>query len=248
MGKTDNVYIKKARKKKRIKKAIFVIFILTAVMLAVIYKTDIFMIRNVKVKGDILVSGDYINEAVENFKGENLFFLSTNDIKRELQRNPYIKSIVVRKRFPSTIELEISESKGLYYVNDGNDNNIVSKDCIILEKTNDIKNNNLIQLIGVNINDKTLGDVIVDDSRIKELLDELYRQQQVIKDNGENFLITRIDVSDMASIKVYIGDIYVLLGNDDNVRKKMSDAINIYKTGLVKEYINVSFEGTPDFK
>lgn len=248
MGKTDNVYIQKARRKKRIKKLIFIILILIAVMVGVIYKTDVFKIRNVKVKGDILVSNDYIDQAIEDFKGDNLFLISPNDVKKELQRNPYIKNVIVHKKFPSTMELEISESKGLYYINDEDDNYIISNDCIILEKTQDIKNKSLIQLIGIDINEKTLGDIVAEDLRVKELLEELYKEQQVIKDNKENFLITGIDVSDMAYIKIFIGDIYILLGNDDDVRKKMSDAINIYKTGLVTEYINVSFEGTPDFK
>lgn len=248
MGKTDNIYIKKARRKKKIKKSIFIICVLIAIMVGIIYKTNIFEIRNVKVTGDIVVSNEYMSEASENFKGDNLFFLSANDIKRKLQRNPYIKNVIVHKKFPSTLELEIFEATGLYYIYDGDDNNIVSNDCIILEKTEEIKNKNLIQLIGIDINGKNLGDLAIDDTRIKGLLAELYKEQQVIKENKEGFSITGIDISDMSSIKIYMGGIYILIGNDDNVRKKMSDAINIYKTGLVTEYINVSFEGTPDFK
>ena len=48
--------------------------------------------------------------------------------------------------------------------------------------------------------------------------------------------------------KFEVGNIKVYLGNDQDIRKKMSDAIQIYKSGRVTSYIKVGFEGTPDFK
>ena len=45
-----------------------------------------------------------------------------------------------------------------------------------------------------------------------------------------------------------INNIKVFLGNSNETRTKMSDAVLVYKSKLPKEYINVSFNSSPDFK
>ena len=72
--------------------------------------------------------------------------------------------------------------------------------------------------------------------------------EQVIEENGEEFSITAVDVSNMSNLKAYIGNIEIFLGTYENVFKKMSDAVQIYKNFDVTESINVSFTGSPDFK
>lgn len=248
MGKENNVYIKKARHKRRIRKTIFFAIIFIGIFSFVVFKTSLFTIKNINIEGNILVTKDYVKEISDKYKGDNIVLLKSSDIKSTLKKNPYIDSIKIKRQFPNTITLEISECEGLYYVYDGSDNNILSSDCTLLEKTDDIKDRKLIQVVGLDVQSMQVGSIVSEDPRIKDILSEIYKEEQIIEDNGENFNITGISVQDMSSIKVYLGDIYVLVGSDENFRKKMSDAITIYKTGNVKEYINVSFNGTPDFK
>ena len=58
MGKTDNIYIKKARRKKKIKKSIFIICVLIAIMVGIIYKTNVFetYLHGVFDEGDFLLT------------------------------------------------------------------------------------------------------------------------------------------------------------------------------------------------
>ena len=248
MGKTDNVYIKKARKKRFIKKLISILIIIIVAFGIFLWKTTLFNLKNVEIKGDVFITKTYLQDEMETYMGESVVFLNKDDIIKKLKYNPYIKNISIKRKFPSTLALEVEEAKGLYYIYDGNNFNIISSDLTILEKANEIPDRQLIEIKGKDISGKELGEKIDQNDRVSKMLDEVYKECQVIKNNNENFNITALDILSLSSIKVYLGNVEVIIGSDENFRTKMSDAINIYKTGLVKQYINVSFEGTPDFK
>jgi cell division protein FtsQ len=55
-------------------------------------------------------------EKSESLKGENILFLNEKDFEKRLKENPYIKNMVINKKYPNTLEIEVVEKKGLYYV------------------------------------------------------------------------------------------------------------------------------------
>lgn len=248
MNKTQNVYIKKARKKRKIKKIMTISVVLIIGIVIFITKTDLFSLKNVECTGENLITSTYILDTMEEYKGKNVLFLDEKSVMKKLKANPYVKQVIIKKKFPSTLIIDVLESKGLYYIYDGDDINIISSQVILLEKVSSVEGKNLIEIKGLDITGKQIGDTINDNTRIKDLFDELYKEQEVIKKNNENFLITSVDISDLSYIKVYFGNIEILIGNDENLRDKMSKAITLYKTGLITEYINVSVQGSPDFK
>lgn len=248
MGKTENIYIRRAKRKRFIKRFIVIMIIAIIAFSFFLWKTNIFNLNNIIVTGDTLITKDYIIDEMNNFKGENIVFLKKEDIIKKIKFNPYVKSLQIERKLPNSMVLEVEESKGLYYIYDGDDFNIISSDLIILEKTYEVHEEKLIEIRGKGITGKVVGDKIDESYRTTNILEEVYKEYEVIKSKNESFNITALEIEDLSSIKVYFGDIKVLIGSDENFRKKMSDAINIYKTGLVNEYINVSFDGTPDFK
>lgn len=248
MNKTQNVYIIKARKKRRIKKIITFSVLLIIGIIIFITKTDVFKLKNVECTGENLITSNYIIDSMEEYKGQNVIFFNKNKAIKKLKQNPYVKQVEVSRKYPNTLIVNVVESKGLYYVYDGDGFNIISSQVILLEKVSSVEGKNLIEIRGLDITSKAIGDTIDDNTRIKDILEELYNEQEVIKKNNENFSITAVDISDLSQIKVYFGKIEILIGSDQNLRGKMSNAIAVYKTGSVSEYINVSFEGSPDFK
>lgn len=248
MGKIENVYIRRARRKKLIKKITISTIIIIMGFSIFLWKTNIFNLKNIIVTGDTLITEDYIIDEMDNFKGENIIFLKKEDLIKKIKFNPYVKNLEIKRKLPNSITLEVEESKGLYYIYDGDDFNIISSDLIILEKTYEVNEERLIEIRGKDITGKVIGDKVDESHRIRSLLEEVYKQYEIIKNKNESFNITALEIEDLSLIKVYLGDIQIIIGSDENFRKKMSDAINIYKTGLVNEYINVSFNGTPDFK
>lgn len=249
MGKQNNIYIKKARRKRLIKRTITFTIISIILVLLIMFKTNIFIIKNISSSGDNLITKEYVLKTMEQYKGENIFAINKNEIIRNVKNNPYVKNIEITRKFPGTLNINIEEAKGLYYYYDGDYYCIVTNDLIVLEKKDNVENDDLIEISGFDVSiSRNLGEQIQENNRITTLLDELYQEQNVIKEKNEDFKITKIDISNMSNINIYLNNIQVIIGSDENVRSKMSNAILIYKTGLPKEYINVGFNGTPDFK
>lgn len=251
MGTSENRYIKKARRKRIIKRSIFIL-ILTVVALGLfITKSNIFLIKNIEVSGNKLISKNLIVDKLQDIKGENIFFVKSNNIKTKLKSDPYINEISISRKFPSTLKVNVTEKNIAYYVKSNYRYDIISSDFIFLEKLNNLKGKKLIEITGLNSGNETLGSKYIDtkdDTRLEDFLKELYKIKQA---NTTEHNITKVDVSNLNSIIVYFGTTEIKVGNGEDLVKKMNDALNILsglkeqKFDMKNGYIDVSFEGAP---
>lgn len=248
MVKTDNIYIKRARKKRAIKRTFILIILLIIGGVIFVTQTDVFKVDTIECTGENLVTSDFVMDKSQVLNGELIFTVNKKKVLEILSENPYIKSVEVIKKIPRKLVIDISEKKGLYYIDNGSGYSIISSDLLFLENVDSIEDKELIEIRGIDISQFKVGDKISDNERFTHILEEFYKEEQVIRKKNEEFSIVAVDLESLSNIKVYLDDILVRLGNDENIRNKMSNAINIYKTGVVTEYIDASFNGTPDFK
>lgn len=248
MKKITNRYILEARRK-RIKKRLFIILIFLIVIgIVVINKTDVCIIDKVMLEGDNLITGKYVQEKAETLKGLNIIYIDKKSIIKDFKRNPYVEELTIKRVYPNKLKINVKEAKGLYYVNKDESYYIISSNMILLEEIDSIEDKKLIELRGIDIENLNLGDKVSNEKKIEKIAEDFYNMEQVIEENGEEFSITAVDLSNMSNLKAYIGNIEIFLGTYENVFKKMSDAVQIYKNFDVTESINVSFDGSPDFK
>ena len=248
MKKITNKYILKARRK-RIKKRLFITLIFLIVIgIVVINKTDVCIIDKVMLEGDNLITGKYVQEKAETLKGLNIIYIDKKSIIKDFKRNPYVEELTIKRVYPNKLKINVKEAKGLYYVNKDESYYIISSNMILLEEVDSIEDKKLIELRGIDIENLNLGDKVSNEKKIEKIAEDFYNMEQVIEENGEEFSITAVDLSNMSNLKAYIGNIEIFLGTYENVFKKMSDAVQIYKNFDVTESINVSFDGSPDFK
>ena len=248
MKKITNRYILEARRK-RIKKRLFITLIFLIVIgIVVINKTDVCIIDKVMLEGDNLITGKYVQEKAETLKGLNIIYIDKKSIIKDFKRNPYVEELTIKRVYPNKLKINVKEAKGLYYVNKDESYYIISSNMILLEEIDSIEDKKLIELRGIDIENLNLGDKVSNEKKIEKIAEDFYNMEQVIEENGEEFSITAVDVSNMSNLKAYIGNIEIFLGTYENVFKKMSDAVQIYKNFDVTESINVSFTGSPDFK
>lgn len=248
MKKITNRYILKARRK-RIKKRLFITLIFLIVIgIVVINKTDVFIIDKVMLEGDNLITGKYVQEKAETLNGLNIVYIDKKSIIRDFKRNPYVEELTIKRVYPNKLKINVKEAKGLYYINKDEIYYIISSNMILLEEVDSIQDKKLIELRGLDIENLNLGDKISNEKKIEKIAEDFYNMEQVIEENGEEFSITAVDVSNLSNLKAYMGNIEIFLGTYENIFKKMSDAVQIYKNFDVTESINVSFDGSPDFK
>lgn len=248
MKKITNKYILKAKRKRMLKRTFISLIFLIVISLVIINKTDIFIIDKVMVDGDKLITGQYVEEKSKTLTGLNIFHIDKQSIIKEFKRNPYVEELTIKRVYPNKLKLNVKEAKGLYYVTKDKSYDIVSNNMVLLEETDSIEGRKLIELKGLDMENLELGDKVSNDEKIEKIAEDFYDMEQVIEENKEKFSITAVDVSNKANLKAYIGNVEISLGTYENIFKKMSDAVQIYKNFEVKERINVGFDGTPDFK
>ena len=177
--------------------------------------TDINVIDNVTIPSDTIVSLSGLKS------GENIFKFYKGDVINNIKENPYVESVEVHRKFPSTIEINITERVATYNIDFMGKYAYINTQGYILEISDDSKGMPVIQGATTNEND------IVPGNRLNE--EDLGRLEQVIrimnaaKKAGLDGQVTTIDISDKNEYSIYLNDEKktVYLGDGSNLSNKM---------------------------
>lgn len=251
MGTDKNKFIKKAKRKRLIRKSIFIILVCLIAGALVILKSGFFVVKNVNIKGENLITKDLIEEKLKYIKGTNIFFVNSKEIDQKLKSDPYVDTITLKRRFPSTVNIDIKEKNVGYYVKSGDEYDVISSDLVLLEKVKKLKGDGLIKLEGIKSEERKIGEKYIDtkdDKRLEDFLETLY---QIKNSNTTKNKITMVDVAKLNDIIIYFDNVKVEVGNGNDLIKKVNIALNILedkKLNFKKGYIDLSFDGTPVIK
>jgi cell division septal protein FtsQ len=88
-----------------------------AVLLSVIF---IFSVKDVRVTYAVGEHTDVseIEKTLDNYVNENLLFVDTQDIVKDLEKFPYFEVVSVEKDFPNVINVKLKERREIYYLSD----------------------------------------------------------------------------------------------------------------------------------
>ncbi|MCE5221441.1 MAG: FtsQ-type POTRA domain-containing protein [Clostridium sp.] len=245
MVKANKKFILKAQRRRLVKRIVMMTIILIIGGTIFATKSSIFIIKKVAILGNPIMSGEDVKKRTENLIGQNIFFINKHNIINEAKKNPYVENVEISKVYPKQINIKVSEKQGVYYVDKDGYKYVLDSQSNLLEKTDNIDNRNLVNVIGINLKDVELGNKTLDNSRMLEFLDIFYK---IIKNNPTNYNINVIDVSDLMNIKVYIGKVEGRIGNDENIPDKMNKLLHIIENpniGITKGYVDVGFDGAP---
>ena len=94
--------------------------------------------------GDVYVSAD---KALENVAlGKNILFLSTDEIKAELEKDPYVEVKNVEKVFPSKIKAAILKREERFAYFDGGSYYYADENFVYLKKSDVLSGDNVIKV------------------------------------------------------------------------------------------------------
>lgn len=107
-----------------------------------------------------------IKEKLDEYVGDNLLFVDTEEIAKILREDPFIECVSVEKCFPNSICVEICERKPVFTVSSGEKTYLLDEDGIVLKET-DLENAQsdfiTLQLKDVNVLETTLGAKLITD-------------------------------------------------------------------------------------
>ena len=70
-----------------------------------------FNLKKIKISNNQFIKEGEIKKLLNPIYGKNLLFLSNLDIKQELEKNSFIESFKIKKKYPDTLKIEIFEKK-----------------------------------------------------------------------------------------------------------------------------------------
>ena len=115
--KNNNIKMKKKRKRKN--PILFLIKWTSVILLLIgtiifILTTPMFNIKNINISGIEHLTEEQVISLLELNKNENLFKNSKSKITSNIKQNPYVESVIIKRKLPDTIDIQIKERKRSY--------------------------------------------------------------------------------------------------------------------------------------
>lgn len=135
---------KKKKRKKRVDKLIVslsFVFITTLGGFCLL-KSNLFNVNEIEINGNKnLKNSDIINED-DLIDNKNIFTYSLKSINNDIESNPYIKSADVSIKLPNKIVINVEEVNIVGLLSNSNEHCYIDKDGNLVEKINDLSENN----------------------------------------------------------------------------------------------------------
>ena len=215
--------IKEAKNKKKKKKTakivlIIVLFITVCILLA---SSEIFNIKKVSVQGLDKLSDKEIVSYSNIVIGENIFKTNLAKAEYEIEKNPYVKTVEVKRKLPNTILVDIEERKISYMLQVAESYIYIDAQGYILEISKEKKEVPVLIGIVTDLSNIQTGDRLVKEDLLK--FDKVNEIVETCKSYEIYSFLNRIDISNVSNYILYLEseNKSVHLGNADNLNTRM---------------------------
>lgn len=211
-------------------------FLLVVVMLAVLVTlslTVLFKIENISVVGDEIYSKEQIIQLSELKTGENIFRTNIAQAQARIEQAlSYVESAIVRRKLPSTIEIEIKKALPCAAVRTSGQYAIISKKGKVLERGLDIPDGAVI-FEGVEVESAEVGAQLV--TKREEDLKVLVNIVTILEDS-HFYDLDYIDLSSLYNIQMlYNNRITIAVGSSADLKDKLTAAKYILEHSIGPE-------------
>lgn len=223
--KNNNIKMKKKRKRKN---PILFLIKWTSILLLLIgtiifiLTTPMFNIKNINISGIEHLTEEQVISLSELNKDENLFKNSKSKITSNIKQTPYVENVIIKRRLPDTIDIQIKERKRSYMLKFVNGYVYIDTQGYILEISEEKLELPIISGY------KTEEEKITESSRLNtEDLEKLNNVLKITNSLEEidvpKEIITNIDISNKEDYTVYLESEKknIHFGNASNLSNKI---------------------------
>lgn len=243
------------KKKKRVKKiliALLVFLLMLLIAAAIVIK--VFVVKNVKVEGNILYDEQLIKETVLNddYSWNSLYVLLKYTFV-EAEDLPFIDTVEVKLNDPQTITIKVYEKgmMGYIYISAIGENAYFDKDGFVVEISSRVIEN-VPRIDGIACDEVVQYEQLpIDEQQLKQIL----TLTQSLK--REDLEPDSINYSSEDELVLYYGDVAIRLGSIENLTQKVEHLSKILpnlsdKAGVLhmenwtEDSVNIIFEIAPE--
>ena len=219
-------------------KALAVLITAVAILLAM---SVFFKVSRIDVDGAETYSQEEIIQASGIEIGDNLFFTDRFEAASQIfTQLPYIDTVTVTRKLPNHIQITVTESSAVAWVEHDGQTYAVNQNCKVISSVDESERESLIRVAGLELKKpeagKPLEAVKADAGKLAELtaiLQELYARG-ITKD------VQDIDLSDATNPSfTYLDRFTVRVGENENIGYKLGmlmsavEQLSDYETGTI---------------
>lgn len=213
-------------RKRRLVICLFMLIVIGVAVFCVLLKTKLFPVKNITVNGSELYTESEIISASGINNKTPIMSISENAVKNRVSRKlPYIETLKIKKRFPDSVIITVSDAKEYYAFKTDDGYFAASESGQILNFYAEIPENT-VEVAANGLKIKTGEKVGFSIDAERELFEFLttYPTSKGIKLNG-------IDLTDSIHIVLRVDDRFeVSLGNKENLKEKID-----HLAGMISE-------------
>lgn len=215
--------------------ALAVVFV--AIIVLILCMTVFFNVKSINISGATLYSKEQIMAVGGVSGGGNLIRTNTDVIEKRLSDNlAYVDAVTVSKKYPSSLEIKITEAVQAAELQEKDGYYLVSESGKILEKNSERKNPKLPLVKGFQLKDpKVNGEMVSKDSFKTDILSQMMEEIDAL--SFEN--INVIDLTERTNIVLeYDNRIEIRLGSSVDMDYKLTSI-----KATIDEYLAEGYEG-----
>lgn len=216
-GQAGRVVRKKQLRVKRIK--IISGILLSVVLLFVISWLPVFQVQTITVTGNDALSTEKVIALSGLEQGDNLFWCSAGEAKRQLRHNPFVEKVSIRRALPDEIVIQVTERKSIGYIVTVDGYIQVDADGRLLAIQQSLSNYRLPVISGVGLNELPELGGFIQNEKLKQALEILQSCDAALLDN-----IAELNVGQEQYILLYTNQqLEVRLGGLENMEQRLKD-------------------------
>ncbi len=218
---------KKRKQKKIIRKAVLYAALVIGIIgvIIVLSLTVLFKTQTITIKGNEHYSAKEISAVLPLEKDKNLFLSDTSFAKEKLEETlPYIYNAEIKRKLPSTIIVNITETPKVYAIKNKNKTyTLVDDNFKVLEANSDKRPNGSVLIKKAALSSAIAGkEAEFTNNKIKENLSELIGAVKTYKVEKITQLYS-VDINN--NYLVYDGRITIKLGSTDDIENKIYSSL-----------------------
>ena len=240
--------LRKRKKKKKSRNLILLAIIMVSTLVTLCFKLPYFNITKIEIVGNVNVPTTKINEQINTHLNSNIFYASFEDSKSDIVKNPYTLGVTIKKILPNKIVIQMEERVAVFYGKVKDNYYIIDNEGVLLEKRSNIKDMNIVNLVGIDFKNSQVGNTIIADDRKINIASNISNVINEYRKNKNNIIISSVDISNVLDVKVYSGQMCIKLGAIEDLENKFNKAVNIIsqpKYKAAKGYVDVRFKAPP---
>lgn len=228
------------RKRRRRRNAFLAFLLLVFLCVAgyFIVTSEFFDVKHIEVQGNVHFSKEEVVKISKGKTGGNIFTFNNRKLMENLEGDPYIKSVRIKRKLPATIVLMVLEREPAAAVTYGEKYIILDDEGFVLEKIADEPQLTLIS--GITIRRMEEGKAL----KVEEIdvLADTLNMLKVMKES--DLFFKKIEVTNV-TVNAYIYDTLICRGLPQNILSAMESGnlqavlVDLYNKGLKHGVINI---------